>query len=81
MKSTKTSSLSAARAELRKLADPARAKSTSAFFKCGPGEYGEGDVFLGISVPNLRVVARACDIAEHQSDRMDAAGGSLMLQR
>jgi 3-methyladenine DNA glycosylase AlkD len=56
---TENASLAAARADLRALADPVRAKGTAAFFKTGPGEYGEGDVFLGVRVPELRKIARA----------------------
>ena len=45
-------------AELTELADPSRAEHSARFFKTGPGQYGEGDVFLGLSVPNTRVVAK-----------------------
>lgn len=44
-------------AELASLADPERAKIHAWFFKTGPGQYGEGDLFLGIKVPALRRTA------------------------
>jgi 3-methyladenine DNA glycosylase AlkD len=43
---------------LQSLADPAKATGMSRFFKTGPGQYGEGDVFLGIPTPVLRTVVR-----------------------
>ena len=39
------------------LADPDRAVQMARFFKTGPGDYGAGDVFLGISVPEQRALA------------------------
>lgn len=43
---------------LRFVATPERAKSNAWFFKTGPGQYGEGDQFLGVTVPQQRVVAK-----------------------
>jgi 3-methyladenine DNA glycosylase AlkD len=43
---------------LQSMANPAKAKILSRFFKTGPGEYGEGDRFLGIVVPKVRTVVK-----------------------
>jgi 3-methyladenine DNA glycosylase AlkD len=50
--------LKALRKELYGLANPADAKFLRGFFKTGPGQYGEGDKFLGLRVPALRKLAR-----------------------
>jgi len=46
------------RTDLIKLADPVRAKHSLRFFRTGPGEYGEGDKFLGLTVPECRSLVR-----------------------
>ncbi len=43
--------------ELAKAADPKRAKNLTWFFKTGKGEYGEGDRFIGLTVPTTRRIA------------------------
>jgi len=43
---------------VRALADPKRAAVLQGFFKTGPGQYGEGDVFVGLTVPQTRSLIR-----------------------
>jgi 3-methyladenine DNA glycosylase AlkD len=50
--------LKAVQTALRGQADPTKAVFHSRFFRTGPGEYGEGDVFLGLTVPRIRALAR-----------------------
>jgi 3-methyladenine DNA glycosylase AlkD len=45
------------KAHLRKLSSKETARILRRFFKTGAGEYGEGDIFIGIKVPPLRKLA------------------------
>jgi len=45
------------RSDLNKLKNPEKAKLLQGFFKTGKGEYGGGDIFLGITVPESRKIA------------------------
>jgi 3-methyladenine DNA glycosylase AlkD len=58
MSTVEPPTLAAIRAELQELADPVRATQSLRFFKTGPGQYGEGDKFLGLTVPEMRTLAR-----------------------
>ena len=48
------------RKRLRELEDKNKAETLRRFFKTGPGEYAEGDRFLGIQVPQLRKLSKEC---------------------
>src|SRR5262245_49372456 len=60
------------KARLQQLGDADTAKVLQRFFKTGVGEYGEGDVFVGIKVPPLRKLA-----AEFQAAPMKVLRGLL----
>jgi 3-methyladenine DNA glycosylase AlkD len=44
--------------DLKAAASPERARQSAYYFKTGPGQYGEGDVFIGVSVPDQRKIAK-----------------------
>lgn len=43
---------------LKEIENPEIATQSARFFKTGPGEYGEGDQFLGVRVPKQRAIAK-----------------------
>lgn len=45
-------------ATLLSMADERQARQLSRFFKTGPGEYGEGDIFIGLKNPQVRMVVK-----------------------
>lgn len=56
--------ISSVKKELLKNGDKEQAKHLSRFFKTGKGQYGEGDVFLGIKVPVQREIVKKFKDAE-----------------
>jgi 3-methyladenine DNA glycosylase AlkD len=57
--------------EIRKYGDLERAKNLSRFFKTGKGEYGEGDKFLGLTVPTCRSLVKVLiDISDNDLEKI-----------
>src|SRR3989344_8494462 len=46
------------KADLRKFGSSEKAKIYERFFKTGPGQYGEGDQFIGVTVPHTRLIVK-----------------------
>jgi 3-methyladenine DNA glycosylase AlkD len=44
--------------ELKKVSNSKRKKANEWFFKTNPGDYGEGDKFIGVSMPNIRLTIK-----------------------
>jgi 3-methyladenine DNA glycosylase AlkD len=44
--------------DVQELSNPERAEHSKRYFKTGPGQYGEGDIFLGLTMPQQREIAK-----------------------
>jgi 3-methyladenine DNA glycosylase AlkD len=44
--------------DIQQKANPEKAVILARFFKTGKGEYGEGDIFIGVTIPNIRTIAK-----------------------
>ncbi|MDO8990427.1 MAG: DNA alkylation repair protein [Sideroxyarcus sp.] len=67
-----TTSATAISKQLRALASPETAAILQRFFKTAPGQYGAGDIFLGIKVPPLRALAK-----QHREAGLDTIAALL----
>ena len=71
MAKNKTNNLIQLKKELKELSDPKQAKILQRFFKTGEGEYGEGDIFLGVKVPIQRkVVTNFRDLSQKDIEKL-----------
>jgi 3-methyladenine DNA glycosylase AlkD len=68
-----TATAAAMQAALDEFADAERAAGSARFFKTGPGQYGEGDVFIGVTVPATRAIVK-------RFERMPLAEASALLE-
>lgn len=63
------------RKELETYIDPVKREYLPNFFKTGKGQYGEGDKFLGVVVPNTRLVAK-----KHKEEPFEVMAGLLQSE-
>jgi hypothetical protein len=56
--STNLQTAASVKKDLAAFARPHRVSDYQKFFKTGPGEYAEGDLFIGVTVPDSRIVAK-----------------------
>jgi 3-methyladenine DNA glycosylase AlkD len=59
---------SEARTRLRRLARPESVPILRRFFKTARGESGQGDMFIGVGLPQLRMLCRECRGLEHTQE-------------
>jgi 3-methyladenine DNA glycosylase AlkD len=52
------SKLTQLKQDVKNLSNPVKAKTHQRFFKTGKGDYGEGDIFLGLTTPQSRTIAK-----------------------
>ena len=62
--------IAALKRELKAAATPERAAGAARYFKTGVGEYGEGDVFLGVTAPVLRKIVRYKSLSLDELQRL-----------
>ena len=60
--------------DLLYLSDPIKAVAKSKYFKCEAGQYGEGDIFIGLSNPEVQ------QICKHYRDRVSLNDIEILLQ-
>ena len=56
--------------ELQKASNPETAEGLRRYFKTGKGQYGEGDVFIGIKMPVIRSIAKKYDLSQSDIEKL-----------